>query len=88
MQFDWDPDKERINKRKHGISFWDAVSVFDSSLTRHAADIEHGEPRIVATGPSTVGLLHVIYVERGHLIRIISARKATRKERKGYECSR
>ena len=85
MEFDWDPDKARENKRKHGVDFADAVGVFDSPrLTREDPDTE-GEERFVTIGLDILGrLLVVVYTYQEEKTRLISARKATKKERKEY----
>jgi uncharacterized DUF497 family protein len=86
MRFSWDLNKDWSNRRKHRVAFQDAIAVFNSSLIRYAvADIENGELRLAATGPSLVGLLRVTYVERTNVVRIISARKVSRQERRSYE---
>jgi uncharacterized DUF497 family protein len=88
MKFEWDQEKAAINLRKHGVSFEEASTVFadDLSLTGHDPDHSITEERFVTFGVSNVGRLLVIsHVERGDSIRIISARPATRAERKIYE---
>lgn len=88
QRFDWDEVKAAQNVRKHGISFDDAASVFLDSLAYTFADPDHsvGESRMVTFGFSQAGrLLAVVHAERGRAIRIISARAATRHERKIYE---
>ena len=88
MDFDWDDDKAERNHRKHGVSFEEASTVFFDSLSVTGEDPDHsfGEHRFVTIGLSWSGsLLTVAHVERGSRIRIISAREATRKERKLYE---
>lgn len=88
MQFEWDPVKERANLQKHGVAFEEASTVFldTFSLTGDDPDHSYAEDRFVTFGLSSVGrLLVVAYTERGERIRIISARPATRSERKLYE---
>lgn len=78
----------RINLRKHGVSFEEASSVFLDDLSLSGDDPDHSvrEDRQVIFGLSTVGrLLVVAYTERREQIRLISARQATRSERKLYE---
>jgi uncharacterized protein len=76
MRFIWDPNKERRNKRKHGVGFQEASAVFGPT----------GEERLLTVGQSSTGrLLLVCHVEQGDTIRIISARRATAHERKDYE---
>ena len=88
MQFEWDPEKAASNLRKHGVSFDEAATVFedDLSLTGHDPDHSVGEIRLITFGVSSVGrLLVVSHAERSDRIRIISARPASRPERKLYE---
>ena len=88
MQFEWDPEKAASNLRKHGVSFDEAATVFedDLALTGHDPDHSVGEMRLITFGVSSVGrLLVVSHAERRNRIRIISARPATRPERKLYE---
>ena len=87
MEYEWDPAKNRANLAKHGINFADAVAVFedDLALTRPDAT-SHGESRFVTLGVDGFGRhLVVVFTERGARIRIISARVATKLERKLYE---
>lgn len=88
QQFEWDETKASLNVRKHGVTFSDAASVFLDTLAYTFADPDHsvGELRMLTFGVSQAGkLLAVIHTERGRAIRIISARAATRYERKIYE---
>lgn len=85
MGYEWDPDKAKRNIRKHGIAFADAVSVFfdDSAIT--VEDNNSGEVRFATLGMDAFGLvLVVVYTWRGDNIRLISARRATERERKQY----
>lgn len=83
----YDPAKAITNLRKHGVSFADAEGVFEDPLAISMEDPDaHGERRLVVIGLGSAGeLLVVIYTERGNEYRLISARRATRKERKHYE---
>ena len=88
MQFEWDPKKAASNLHKHSVSFDEAATVFedDLSLTGHDPDHSVGEIRLITFGVSSVGrLLVVSHAERSDRIRIISARPASRPERKLYE---
>ena len=88
QQFEWDETKASLNVRKHGVTFSDAASVFLDDLAYTFVDPDHsvGELRMLTFGVSQAGkLLAVIHTERGRAIRIISARAATRYERKIYE---
>jgi uncharacterized DUF497 family protein len=88
-RFEWDEDKARLNQTKHGISFDEAATVFDDSLARIFDDELHSinEAREIIIGSSISDRLLVIcFAERpNEVIRIISARLPTRKERKDYE---
>jgi uncharacterized protein len=88
MPFDWDPDKAAENIRRHRVSFEEAATVFRDPLSRTFLDPGHaeGEERYLDIGHSeTRRLLIVSYTERQGRVRIISARLATRKERRSYE---
>ena len=88
MKFEWDSDKAAVNLDKHGVAFQEASTVFGDDLTMTAADPAHskGEHRFVTFGMSCEKrIVAVAHTERGDKIRIISARLATRAERKFYE---
>ena len=88
MEFEWNPDKADINLRKHNISFHEATTVFDDSLSVTFPDPDHsiGEERYVIIGMSELGkLLIVSHTDRENRIRIISARTANRQEKRFYE---
>jgi uncharacterized DUF497 family protein len=88
MRFEWDRDKAASNRRRHGISFDEAVTVFYDPLAATFRDAEHSreENRLITVGYSAQGhLLVVCHTERGRTIRIISARRATPHERKRHE---
>jgi uncharacterized DUF497 family protein len=88
MEFEWDPKKSEENRRKHGISFPDAATVFDDPLAITFPDPDHssGEHRFLTFGHAKMNLLLiVVHTERRGKTRIISARRATRHERTIYE---
>ena len=88
MDVEWDRTKAAVNLRKHGVSFDEAASVFldGLALTGHDPDHSIGEQRFVTFGMSSTGaLLVVFHTVRGSRIRLISARKVTKVERKIYE---
>ena len=88
MQFDWDSTKAATNLSKHGVSFYEAKTVFDDQLYVDFYDPDHsdGEQRYIIIGQSQQGrLLMVSYTERNDTIRIISSREVTRTEREAYE---
>jgi uncharacterized DUF497 family protein len=86
--FEWDLKKSKTNLGKHGVSFEEASTVFKDPLSLTIDDPLHSkeEERLVIIGMShNDDLLVVVHSERGDNIRIISARKASRKERNYYE---
>ena len=89
MEFEWDPKKAEANRRKHGIEFLDAVIVFDDDRGITLQDEHPTEERYVTFGTDAEGrVLAVSYALRGNSIRIMSARKATSRERAKYEDKR
>ncbi len=87
MNIIWDPNKAEINFKKHGIRFSDAELVlYDSFAMTLEEHIVANEQRYVTIGTDAVGrIIAVVYSYRSDTIRLISARKATRRERKHYE---
>ena len=84
--FEWDKRKRRSNLVKHGIDFIDAIAIFnDPYLMIQEDDREnYGEPRFHAIGEARGNLVLVVYALRDDVTRIISARKATKRERQAY----
>ena len=89
VQFEWDENKNRINIKKHGVSFSEAMTVFDDPNVLYKPDPDHSqnEERFIALGFSEK--MHVLvvchcYYESDFIIRIISARKATALETNQY----
>ena len=90
LRFVWDERKNAINKRKHGVSFEEGQTVFsdDNALLMHDPDHSEDEDRFVLLGMSAIARLLVVchcYREASDIIRIVSARKPTRKEQLQYE---
>ena len=88
LRFEWDARKAWRNRSKHGVPFEEAVTVFGDPLGCIADDPRHSaaEQRFVLLGQTARRrLLVVMFTERGNTIRLISARKVTRRERKEYE---
>jgi uncharacterized DUF497 family protein len=86
--FEWDQNKSINNERKHKVSFEEAKTIFYDEYARIIDDPDHSylEERYIIQGVSNRNrFLIVSFIERGEKIRIISARKATKKERKQYE---
>ncbi len=91
MDFEWNPEKEKANIAKHGVSFSEAMTVFGDPLELTIADPDHSEAeyRFISIGLSSESqLLVVAYTERGDRTRIISARPAIARERRQYESTR
>ncbi len=89
MDFEWNGEKAAFNLRKHGIDFADAVTLFDDESTITIQDeAVSGKRRFISIGMDALGrVLVVVYVWRKDRIRLISARKATRRERRQHEGS-
>jgi uncharacterized DUF497 family protein len=88
VQFEWEPNKAAANLRKHRVSFHKAASALGDTLSTTFRDQAHSteETRFVTIGASARGrILVVAHTERDDTIRIISARRATRREREFYE---
>ena len=88
MKFIWDANKADLNRRKHGVEFNEATTIFGDPLAGTFPDADHsiGESRLITVGNSSNGrLLVVSNTESFAEIRIISARLATTHERKAYE---
>lgn len=88
LNFEWDEKKAKTNTTKHGVAFEEAATVFADPLSLTIPDPahSHAEDRFILLGKSHTGkLLVVCHTERGDNLRIISARRASRRERKNYE---
>ena len=88
MEFEWNSPKAAANVRKHGVTFDEAATVFLDELAASGTDPDHsvGESRYITFGASSLGrLLVASHPHRSGAIRIISARRVTRAERKIYE---
>ena len=87
--FEWDARKDAANRRKHGVAFLEAQQVFEApDQCLEIFDEAHSaeEPRFITVGPSRARLLVVVWTEPGEdVVRIISARLATKRERAGYQ---
>ena len=87
MRFEWDPDKEKANVDKHGLSFSEATNLFSSGvdyLEIYDEGHSQDEDRFIATGPVAERIVLVVYTEwPDDTVRVISARPATQKE---YSC--
>lgn len=88
LQFEWDLNKAEMNLRQHKVSFEEAATVFEDTLSITVPDPDHSlkEDRSIIVGLSSCSrLLMVSHTERGNRVRIISARELTPRERKQYE---
>ena len=88
MDFEWNRAKAAANVRKHGVTFEEATTVFSDPLSLTIEDVPHsrGEERFVTLGQSVQGrLLVVVHTDRKLRSRLISARRANRRERSDYE---
>jgi uncharacterized protein len=86
MSYEWDPNKARSNIKKHGVNFSDAVGVFEDENALTIQDENTIEDCFIAIGTDFLShVVVVVYTFRDSAIRIISARKATARERKMYE---
>ena len=88
LRFEWSASKARLNAEKHGVTFDEAATAFRDPLARIFDDPVHssGEHRELLVGHSRRARLIVVsFAERGDRIRIISARNATKRERRDYE---
>ena len=88
MHFEWDRAKAERNRRRHGVTFDEAVTVFHDALSATFDDPDHsaGERRLITVGYSSSDRLPIAsHVESGETIRVISARLASAAERKRHE---
>jgi len=86
MDFEWDAAKATENLRKHGVDFADATGVLFDELALTLTDEGATEERFITIGLDTLKrTLVVVYTMRGQTVRLISAREATRRERRAYE---
>ena len=86
VEWIWDPEKARSNRRKHGVSFAEAVIALEDPLALTVPDRTRAEERLVTMGQDSDGRLIVVaWIPLGRAGRIISARKATPRERHHYE---
>ena len=88
VEFEWDPAKSDATAQRRGIDFTRAAEIFAGRLFEWSDDRRpYGEIRMRALGLSAGEVLHVVYTRRGTVIRIISARRANRKERAQWHSS-
>ena len=83
--FEWDPKKNEANKKKHKMGFEDASDIFnDPYRLKFEEHRPNEEKRYITIGKAFLAIIRVVYVVRNAAIRIISARRTTRNERKEY----
>ena len=87
MEFEWDENKNKSNQQKHDISFEEATQIFDDEKRVEYQDLrkDYGEDRWKAIGQILGIIFSVTYTLRATIIRLISARRASQKERDLYE---
>lgn len=87
FDYEWDEEKDRFNRKKHGLSLQDGIPVFGDFFALEIVDLESLEERFIRLGLNPqIGVLVVVYCEREeNCIRLISVRKATKNEEKAYE---
>lgn len=86
MQFTWDPKKAATNLQKHGVSFEEATTVFADPLALIEADAVHAERSVMIGQSAKRRMVFTVFVELSDdIIRIISARRAIKRERRQYE---
>ncbi len=86
MNFEWDEDKNRINRAKHGLAFEDAEIIFaGKTLTIEDTRLNYGEPRFITLGELAGRVVVIVHTPRNDAIRIISTRKANEREQAIYQ---
>ncbi len=86
MQIEWDRSKAKANRRKHGVDFADAATVLADEMATTIRDDALNEDRFITIGSDALArVLVVVYAWRDKTVRLISARKATRRERQHYK---
>jgi uncharacterized DUF497 family protein len=89
VEAEWDAEKARLNLRKHGVDFADAATALHDDIAITILDDDPDEQRFVTVGADALGrVLVIVYTWRGPRVRLISARRATRRERLQYEGKR
>jgi uncharacterized DUF497 family protein len=89
MNFEWDENKDEDNQEKHGISFREAAEIFRGFIVKSEdTRRDYGEQRFIALGEYDREVIRVVFTERGDYIRIISAWKTNRNDRKRYQKAR
>lgn len=84
MEFEWDEGKRQSNKKKHGVDFAKASKIFRKETVDFEDTRAYNEQRYLAIGEAEGSVLTVVYTYRNDKIRIISARKASKNEKRIY----
>jgi len=84
LKFEWDEEKNKSNQEKHKIAFEDAVDIFNDEDRIQYATTKNGERRFLTVGKAFQALISVVYTARELVIRIISARRSRKGERRDY----
>jgi uncharacterized DUF497 family protein len=86
MEFEWDEQKDKVNRRKHGISFEEATAIWSdpASVTIPTVRAEDGEERFKTVGVIEGRLFVVVWTARSGIIRIVSARRTNASEERAY----
>ena len=84
LQFEWDEEKNKSNQEKHKIAFEDAVDVFNDRDRIQYTTIKNGERRFLTVGKAFQALISVVHTTRELVIRVISARRSGKEERRDY----
>lgn len=88
VRFEWDEEKNKSNQEKHKIAFEDAVDIFNDENRIQYTTIKNGERRFLTVGHAFQALISVVYTTRELVIRIISARRSKKGERRDYLTSK
>ncbi len=83
-KYEWDEDKNKSNQEKHKIAFEDAVDIFNDEDRIRFASTKNGERRFLTVGKAFQALISVVYTTRDLVVRIISARRSRKGERRDY----
>ena len=84
LKFEWDEEKDKSNQEKHKIAFEDAVDIFNDEDRIQYATTKNGERRFLTVGKAFQALISVVYTTKELVIRIISARRSRKGERRDY----
>lgn len=84
LKFEWDGEKNKSNQEKHKIAFEDAIDIFNDEDRIQYSSIKNSERRFLTIGKAFQALISVVYTTRELVIRIISARRSGKEERRDY----